>query len=73
MGLQIYPAKGLRIYKLALWVLIVTPNSEKRQIFKYSNIFLDVDIYTLTCQLKKLTSCECDVTIQKINHLYSGL
>jgi len=36
-------------------------------------MLLIVDIYTLTCQSKKLTSYKDSVTIQKINQQYSGL
>jgi len=52
---------------LVIRVLIVTPNYAKTKTFKYSEIFLTIDIYTLACQSKKLTSYKNNVTIQKIN------
>ena len=57
----------MTFYKLVIRVLIVTPNYAKTKTFKYSEIFLTIDIYTLACQSKKLTSYKNNVTIQKIN------
>ncbi len=36
-------------------------------------MLLIVDLYELACQLNNLTSYKDDVTIQKINQLFSGM
>ena len=68
-----FSPKGWEIYKLSFWFLIVTTNSKKAIVLKFSKMLLIVDLYVLACQSKKLTSYKHNVTIQKIEQLFSGL